>query len=163
MASGDDELVERQTSLEEAQRDLSALADQAITDSWPPDERAALADARDAVADEVDEAAATFDDRARRRDEDAMSRQVATTLRRDRDLGEQSASDDAAYDRYMGARDREGTAADRAGAAADRVRSATRRHNARDARRRSAADRDEAAAARASLEGISGDTAHPED
>ena len=143
--SGDDSLVERQVDLEQAQRALSALDDVALVEHWPPDERAALADERDAVADEVDEVAVSFDGRAERRDEDAVSRQVATSSRQRRDVGNQSGSDDAVYGRYMAARDQDGTASDRADAAADRSRSATSREVAADARRRSAADRDESA------------------
>jgi hypothetical protein len=143
-------LEQRKAMLDAAERGLALLGEKAVTEKWPPDERAALADERDTVADENDVVAVALDGRADRRDFDAALRQVETDVRATK--GADPPADSSSFNTYMAALDRKGAVADRKSSASDRKRSAADRKTAAGARRRAAVDRDEAGVERAKAE-----------
>jgi hypothetical protein len=146
------DLEQRKAVLDAAERGLALLGDQAVSDEWPADERAALADERDTLADENDVVAVALDGRADRRDFDAALRQAETDVRVKNGSATDPRADTSSFGTYMAALDRKGTVADRKSSASDRKRSAADRKTAAGARRRAAVDRDEAGAERARIE-----------
>jgi hypothetical protein len=146
------DLEQRKAMLDAAERGLALLGEQALTEEWPADERAALADERDTVADENDVVAVALDGRADRRDFDAALRHAEMDSQVRKGGVTAPPEDSPSFGAYMAALDRKGTVADRKSSASDRKRSAADRKTAAGARRRAAVDRDEAGIERARIE-----------